>query len=374
MRVREFENDHYQAWQLVNMTELCAQVPADKVWNPLPTSFAAHLFEVSILLWGLLRVIHDSLLVEEYSQTTTLMVSFWSAVTLTVAAASATFMAWSATEPLVAPLRIVDHGVLNRTADFSSERGVHQCGCFFRFDALATTGVIGVPLSLTAHAFAKWDDLYRALVCGDYMITKKYHISIRLVEGNGIKPDGTVLGTSGLGKPEKTKIEKMRSLPDAHLAEAKSCFFMNLKLVGFSMRFVLLLAWALPLPMLFLRALQLAAGRAPLLLTPVLTCCGFIPIVLCCLSCFNVSGARKVMEKVSKADHLEVLTTYKGAGVQEALVACPELRFPSRLLELAAVQPAEYGAPEVVRRSLALLPSTPRSARLSEPLLDGEGS
>lgn len=211
---------------------------------------SSYFYTLSLVGWAITRVLHDILLVEGYKFHTTITISYFSTVFLTLACAASVFVSWNALEllPVIRP-----HNKQN-------------CACWFRRGFFASVAAIATPVSLTFHMLYKYEDLYRAYAGGDYFITKKYHLARHLLHFRN--PMGSVLGVPSLGAPG-------HDVPRDHLKDArdKTLGFDKVQVVHLSKLcclgrsrlswmvmsgiFLAMFSWILALPTIALRAISI---------------------------------------------------------------------------------------------------------------------
>lgn len=246
-----------------NMTEdhCTTDLLSDPVKNMVYRQFSSVVYQVSVSIWAITRVVHDLLLLAGMPFNVTMAVSHFSTVALVWAAAASVIMTWNALELLPA---LNPHGHPN-------------CACWFRLGFLTSVSAITSPVALTFHLFYKLEDSYRAYVGGDYLITKRYHVAFHMVQGvKGLNPMTSVLGVPVLGVPGGQKDSRRTSsrkglVPREALCghSLNHCFGRSvvswLAIVG-----VITVAscWCLALPTIALRGTSLSLGLLNTFLPP----------------------------------------------------------------------------------------------------------
>lgn len=287
------------------MESQCRQLPASNIANPVSAGSCLTAFEIALLLWGISRIVHDWAVLAGAGHGNTLTLSFLSIVALLVCTVSSIMMAWSALEPMYAPVG-------------------GNCGCYFRFGFYAAAAIMATPISFSLHLIGKVENWMRAFLGGDYLLTQKFHVAHHLLESRGLPATGSVLGVSGLGsasfaKPELTNMKTPINI------------WLWLTLVA------MMASWAGPLPLFLMRAAQLITGHTVIL--PILILSVVLIVVMSLSSCFGCgcpqTNFAKPFNMVSKFTSLAFIifpAGYKGNWAA-ALRACPELAEEERLTE-----------------------------------------
>jgi len=165
------------------MRALCSSDEVrDRVINPLVDAKSGKVFKGGILGSAILRILHDLCILAGIDQTSTISLNFGATMFSILSGASAVYWAMGAFELFYAPVG-------------------EDCGCFFRADIVTCILLFAIAGGVLKAALNGAENLMRAIIGGDFLMTVAYFVPHQLVMTSSANPTGSLLGISGLGAP-----------------------------------------------------------------------------------------------------------------------------------------------------------------------------
>lgn len=173
---------------------------------------SGYVFWWSCISWGMLRIVHDLLLLCNVREDITLPIGMFSGLALTSMAGASLMISVGNLELFYAPVG-------------------EDCGCFYQKEGISAMLLLAVPAGLVMAAQAKVADVLRGVIGGDYLIIMKYRLAFRQINASRANPTGSLLGIDGF-RSHPPADETRYQPPPIWLRRAAFCFACSLLGLG----------------------------------------------------------------------------------------------------------------------------------------------